>query len=119
MNKLIITMAGLVSIGSIYWFFFGKTSGSAREEARDHWDILVEGGYKPNTITIAHGKPSVVTFTRKDVNSCLEEIVLPDFKIKKFLPLDTPVAITLSPTKPGTYTMHCNMNMFHGKIIVV
>ncbi len=117
MDKLIITLAGLVSIGSIYWFFFGKKEEI--NESSTTWNIAVEGGYKPNTITIAHGKPSVVTFTRKDVNSCLEEIVLPDFKIKKFLPLDTPVAITLSPVKPGTYTMHCGMNMFHGKIIVI
>lgn len=122
MDKLIITIAGLGSIGGIFWFFFGKKSGdsgSTQENTRDFWDILVDGGYKPNTIRIPSGKPSTVTFIRKDPNSCLEEVVIPDFKIKTFLPINEPITISLSPTKPGTFDLHCGMNMFHGKIIVI
>ena len=117
MDKLIITIAGLVSIGGIYWFFFGEKEETS--ETKNSWDVLVEGGYKPNTITISKKKPSTLTFTRTDANSCLEDVIIPDFKIKEFLPLNKPVTITLSPSKPGTYTMHCGMNMFHGKIIVI
>lgn len=117
MDKLIVTLLGVSAIGIIYWFFFGKKEESA--QLKEAWSILVEGGYKPSTITIPQGKPTTLTFTRKDPNSCLEEIVLPDFKIKKFLPLDKAVAVTISPTKPGTYDIHCGMNMYHGKIVVV
>lgn len=117
MDKTIVTIIGIAAIGAIYWFFFGKKEEVA--EAKSSWDIAVVGGYKPATITIPNGKKSTITFTRKDPNSCLEEIVLPDFKIKKFLTLGEPVTISVSPTKPGIYGMHCGMNMFHGKIIVV
>jgi plastocyanin domain-containing protein len=116
MDKLIVTISGLGLIGAIYWFFFGKREETM--EVRNNWDILVSGGYKPATITVPQGKPATLTFTRKDPNSCLEEVVIPDFKIKKFLPLNEPVAITLSPAKPGTFGIHCGMNMYHGKIEV-
>lgn len=117
MDKLIVTITGIATIAGIYWFFFGKKEEAM--EAKTSWDILVEGGYKPATIQIPAGKPSTLTFTRKDSNSCLEEIVLPDFKIKKFLPLNEPVTVQLPPTKPGAFVFHCGMNMFHGRIVVV
>ncbi len=117
MDKTIITTLGLATIGAIYWFFFGT-----KEESRivsDHWDIAVQGGYKPAAIRIPHGKPAAITFTRTDPNTCLEEVVMSDFKIKKFLPINTPVTIPLSPAKKGIYEIHCGMNMFHGKIVAV
>ncbi len=117
MDKLLVTLMGIGAIGAIYWFFFGKKEEAM--EIRNSWDIIVEGGYKPATIAIPNGKKSTITFTRKDPNSCLEEVVLPEFKIKKFLPVGEPVTISLSPTKSGTYGIHCGMNMFHGRIVVV
>ncbi len=117
MDKSIVTVLGVGLVGAIYWFFFGKKEETM--EAQNTWNITVAGGYKPRAITIPHGKPSTVTFTRTDPNSCLEEIVIPDFKIKKFLPMNTAVTISLSPAKPGSYGIHCGMNMFHGKITVV
>lgn len=120
MDKTLVTVTGAVVIGFIYWFFFGKKSGEAGSgSAREEWDVAVSGGYKPATVTIPAGKQSTLTFTRKDANSCLEEVVIEDLKIKKYLPLGEPVAITISPTKPGTIGIHCGMNMFHGKIVVV
>jgi plastocyanin domain-containing protein len=116
MDKTLVTLLGIGLITAIYWFFFGKKEESM--EVKSSWDILVEGGYKPATISIPKGKSSTITFLRKDPNSCLEEIVLPEFKIKEFLPLNKAVTITISPTKPGTFGIHCGMNMFHGKILV-
>lgn len=116
MEKLLVSIFGIGLIGSIYWFFFGKKEETM--EAKNSWDITVEGGYKPAVIKIPNGKPSTITFTRRDPNSCLEEVVLPEFKIKKFLPLNEKVTIILSPTKTGTFGIHCGMNMFHGKIII-
>ena len=117
MDKIVVSALGIGLIAAIYWFFFGKKEEAM--EAKNTWDIAVEGGYKPATVTIPQGKPSTITFTRKDPNSCLEEVVLPEFKIKKFLPMNQKVAVTLSPTKAGAFEIHCGMNMFHGKIIVV
>lgn len=113
MEKLFVTISGIGLIGLIYWFFFGKKEESMI--VSDQWTITVDGGYKPNTIKIHKDKPATLIITRKDANSCLEEIVFPDYKIKTYLPLDKEVTITLpSPHKPSVF--HCGMNMFHGKI---
>ena len=116
MDKIIITGIGALLLGGIYWFFFGK-----KEEisvASDHWDILVDGGYKPNRIRIPKNKTATLNITRKDSNPCLEEIVFPDYKIKKYLPLNKEATIILpAPHKPSSF--HCGMNMFHGRIEVV
>lgn len=81
-------------------------------------EILVDGGYKPDTIQIPKGKPTTIEFFRKDPSSCLEEVVLSDFKIRKFLPLNQKTEITITPNKVGTFPFSCGMNMFHGKVVV-
>jgi len=115
MDKLIVSITGILSIIGIYWFFFGKKKESV--ETSDTWTITVDGGYKPNIIKIPKDEPATITFIRKDANSCLEEIVFPDYKIKKYLPLNKKITITLpSPHKQSSF--HCGMSMFHGKVQV-
>jgi len=115
MDKILVTSVGVLSIGFIYWFFFGK-----KEEVISgrNIKIIVEGGYKPSVIKLQKGKTAKITFLRKDKNSCLEEVVLSDFKIRKYLPMNKPVYIEVTPTKQGEFPFQCGMNMFHGKIIV-
>lgn len=113
MDKLIVSITGLLTIIGIYWFFFGKKEETM--ETSDHWTITVGGGYKPNVIKIPKDKPAILTFMRIDANSCLEEIVFPDYKIKEYLPLHKEVTVTLPPPHESS-GFHCNMNMFHGRI---
>lgn len=80
--------------------------------------IKVNGGYNPSTIVLQKGKKTTLTFVRTDPSSCLEEVVISDFKIKKFLPLHESVTIELKPDKSGTFNFSCGMNMYHGKLIV-
>jgi plastocyanin domain-containing protein len=117
MDKLIITTSGIAAILGIYLFFFGKKEKAV--EASGSITIAVEGGYKPKLVKIPTNQKTTLIFLRKDINSCLEELIIPDYKIKKYLPMHTPVVITLSPKKPGTYNFHCGMNMFHGTIEVM
>jgi len=116
MDKILITIGGTLLIGFVYWFFFGK-----RDEevvASEAVDILVDGGYRPAAIRVKRGKNTTLKITRRDSNSCLEEIIIPDFKIKKYLPLNKEVEIEITPQKSGEFGFHCGMNMYHGKIIV-
>ncbi|MDO8659686.1 MAG: cupredoxin domain-containing protein [Candidatus Parcubacteria bacterium] len=116
LDKIIVTIIGIIAICFTYWFFLKKkekeitVSGSI--------DIIVEGGYSPNVISIPKGKTTKLNFIRKDTNSCLEEIVLGDFKVRKYLPLNQKITIELTPQKSGEFGYSCGMNMFHGKIIV-
>ena len=84
----------------------------------DSIDITVDGGYSPEVISIPAGKTTKLNFTRKDPSSCLEEVVLGDFKVRKYLPLNQTVTIPITPQKEGEFVFSCGMNMFHGKIIV-
>jgi plastocyanin domain-containing protein len=122
MDKLIVTASGIGLIAGIYWFFFGKKSGEAGSGSAREPDgsisIVVSGGYSPRSLHLSLKKKTILVFIRKDPNPCLEELLIPDFKIKKYLPMHTPVTVTLSPSRPGIYDFHCGMNMFHGSIQV-
>ena len=115
-DKIIVTIVGLVGIGFTYWFFLMKKEKEI--VVSDSVDILVEGGYSPNVISIPKGKTTKINFIRKDSNSCLEEVVLGDFHIKKHLPLNQKVTVEITPQTSGEFGYSCGMNMYHGRIIV-
>lgn len=116
-DKILVLILGISSIVFTYWFFFMKKSQTA-ETTGDAVDILVEGGYRPDKISIPFGKTTTLIFERKDPSSCLEEVVLSDFKIRKFLALDDKTEIQITPNKKGEFVFSCGMGMYHGKLIV-
>lgn len=120
MDKVIVTVSGISLIVFIYWFFFRKKDIPAYAETSEQGNIyvVVNGGYKPSVIKIKKGKTITINIKRSDPNSCLEEIILSDFGIKKYLPLNKEVQIEITPQKKGEFPFHCGMNMYHGKIIV-
>ena len=116
-DKILVIIFGVLGIAFTYWFFLMRkekevaaTSGSI--------DITVEGGYQPEVISIPKGKTTKLNFKRLDPSSCLEEVVLGDFKGIRLLPLNQSVTIPITPQKEGEYVYSCGMNMFHGKIVV-
>jgi plastocyanin domain-containing protein len=115
--NIIVTAAGLGLVFLIYWFFFGKRQDS--QEVKNVYDVKVSGGYNPSVLKVKKGQSVVLNLTRTDNNSCLEEFVLWDFKIKKYLPLNEEIKIEFKPDKKGEYAFSCGMNMFHGKVVVV
>ena len=116
MNETIVTVSGVVGIIFVFWFFLLKKE--TKVVASGSIDIIVKGGYVPDVISIPKGKTTKINFTRKDSSSCLEEVVLPDFKVRKYLPLNQKVTIEITPQQVGEFNFTCGMNMFHGKILV-
>lgn len=116
MDKIIVSIFGVLSILFTYWYFFMKKINTVQAEGTI--DIIVEGGYKPEQISIPYGKTTKLIFHRKDSSSCLEEVVIADFKVRKFLPLNEKTEIEINPTKKGEFDFSCGMGMFHGKLIV-
>lgn len=115
-DKIVVMIGGLFGIAFTYWFFLAK-----KEEvvvASGEIGITVDGGYTPDIISIPKGKTTKITFLRKDASDCLEEVVLPAFKIRKTLPFNEEVTIELTPKQSGEFPFSCGMNMYHGKIIV-
>jgi len=115
-DKILVIILSLAGILFTYWFFLQREEKEV--EAGDEIDILVEGGYKPSSIAISANKTTKLNFLRKDPSSCLEEVVLGDFKIRKFLPLNEKVTLEITPKKKGEFGFSCGMGMFHGKLIV-
>jgi plastocyanin domain-containing protein len=115
-DKILVGIFSLAGMAFTYWFFLMKNEEVV--SVTDSVDIIVEGGYTPNTIQIPKGKTTKISFFRKDSSSCLEEMVLGDFKIRKFLPLNKKVTIEINPKNKGEFRFECGMSMFHGKIIV-
>ena len=115
-DKIIVTIVGALGIIFIYWFFLMKKDKVVA--ASGVIDVIVEGGYNPDVISIPRGKTTTINFIRKDPSSCLEEVVLGDFKIRKYLPLNQKFSIELTPKQSGEFGYACGMNMYHGKIIV-
>ncbi|MBI2596095.1 cupredoxin domain-containing protein [Candidatus Daviesbacteria bacterium] len=116
LDKILVTTFGVLGIVFTYWFFLMKKE---REVAvKNEVDITVEGGYTPDVISIPLGKVTKINFFRKDSSSCLEEVVLGEFKIRQQLPLNKKVTVEIKPQKRGEFVFTCGMNMFHGKVIV-
>lgn len=115
-DKIIVTLVGILGIAFTYWFFLMRKEKEV--VISDSVDIEVLGGYSPEVISIPKGKTTKLNFIRKDPTDCLEEVILGDFKIKKYLPLNKKVTIEVTPKEVGEYPFACGMNMYHGKIIV-
>lgn len=116
LDKIIVMISGGIGIAFTYWFFLIKKEKTVN--VKDSVEIVVEGGYSPEVVSISKNKKTKLNFTRRDSNSCLEEIVISDFGIRRYLPLNEKVSIEITPKKTGEFTYSCGMNMFHGKIIV-
>lgn len=118
MDKLLVAIFSISGIVLTYWFFLMKKDEEAVVVKTNEVDITVEGGYSPSVIAIPKNKQTTINFFRKDPSSCLEEVILPDFKIKTYLPLNKTTSVKITPNKSGVFEISCGMNMFHGKIIV-
>ncbi len=116
LDKILVLIFGVLGAIFTYWFFLMKKEKEVRVSGEV--DIAVSGGYSPEVISIPLGKTTRINFKRVDPTDCLSEVVLPDFRIKKELPLNQKVSVEITPEKAGEYLYACGMNMYHGKIIV-
>ena len=123
-DQYIVTTLGLSLIIFIWWFFFDKKnydpSKQVTEMVKDNLkvQIVVDGGYKPAVIFLKKNVKTTLRIIRKDSNNCLSDIILPDFKISEYLPVNKTVEVKFTPKESGEFPFHCGMNMFHGKLVV-
>ncbi len=117
-----VLIGGAAAILWVNWYFFLAGRKAAVAEAGDRGiqraTIAVLGGYDPAVIRVKQGQPVRLTFDRQETSSCSEEIVFPDFGIRKFLPAYQQTAVEFTPDTPGTFEFTCGMSMLRGKLIV-
>lgn len=130
-TEIIVAIAGLGAIAWVNWYFFiagrsvavaaGGPNVVAREAAAagapSEATIVVDGGYSPNAIRVPAGVTTRLVFERRDDSSCSEEVVFPDFGIRKYLPTGQRTTIEVAPKAPGKYGFTCGMGMLRGTLI--
>lgn len=121
--QMLVTLVGVAAILWVNWYFFlagrrvaaaAATAGPGVQEV----PIVVNGGYAPATVALQTGRPVRLLFDRRDQGSCTEEVVLPDFGLRRFLPTGEVTPVEFTPEKPGTFEFTCGMGMVRGKLIV-
>jgi Cu+-exporting ATPase len=115
----VVAVASLLAIAFVNWYFLiapGRRPAELKGGSNEI-RITVKGGYDPATIRVPAGQPVRLVFDRQETNSCSEEIVIPDLKIRRFLPAFEATAIDITLPSPGRYEFACGMNMLHGSII--
>lgn len=114
-----VVLSAIALIAWTNWYFFvaGRAAGRAPAMASDEILITVDGGYSPSAVRVRVGQPVRLVFDRKDDSSCSEEVVIPEFGVRTFLPTGERTTIEITPTAAGRYPFTCGMSMLRGTII--
>lgn len=118
----IAVAAGAGAVAWVNWYFFLARGSSAAAETlaggTQEVVITVQGGYSPAEVHLRKGVPARLVFDRQETSGCSEEIVIPDFGVRQYLPAFEKTAVELRPDTAGTFDFTCGMSMLHGKLIV-
>jgi plastocyanin domain-containing protein len=117
-----VVLAGLAAIAWVNWYFFvadrGTASASLSAGGVQEVTITVRGGYTPAAVRVKRGAPVRLLFDRQETSSCSEEVVIPAFGVRRFLPAHQTTAVEFTPAQAGDYEFTCGMSMLHGKLTV-
>lgn len=107
----------LITLG---WFFFGPRQASQALHTGQEQviNVVVKGGYSPDTIQATRGVPLRIIFDRQESGSCTEKVIISAFRIAADLPAHQKTEVVLIPETAGVYDFACGMNMVHGTLII-
>ncbi len=122
MDVVLVDVAGLALIAGIVWYFFLSRRADAGQARAGHdvqeIDVTVKGGYIPETIVARPGVPLRIRFRREETSPCSEEVVFPDFGIRRHLPAFETTLVDIPAPAAGDYGFACGMDMMHGRLVV-
>lgn len=96
-------------------------SGAARAAVPVDGHLRVEAGedgFSPATVAIAKGQKLTLDFVRTSQNTCATEVVFPELKLEKKLPLAETVPIEIPTGEARTLAFQCGMGMYKSKIVI-
>jgi plastocyanin domain-containing protein len=118
----LVALAGVAGIAWVNWYFFLSYGPAAQAAAGaggvQEVTIAVQGGYSPAQVRVKKGTPVRLVFDRQETSGCSEEVVIPEFGIRRFLPAFQKTAVEITPQKAGTFDFTCGMSMLRGKLTV-
>jgi len=83
--------------------------------------VASEHGFTPASIDVpkgAAGATATLSFVRTTDQTCATEVVFPELDIKKPLPLNQAVDISVPSDAARTLTFQCGMGMYKGALLV-
>jgi plastocyanin domain-containing protein len=80
--------------------------------------IVDDKGFTPSHVEVQKGKPATLVFVRTTDDTCAKEVVFPDLKIEKELPLRTAVNIEVPTSDARTLTFQCGMAMYKSAVVI-
>lgn len=75
-------------------------------------------GFTPSHVTLEKGKPASLVFVRMTDETCAKEVVFPELKVEKDLPLRTAVNIDIPTGDARTLTFQCGMAMYKSAVVI-
>ena len=121
-DRVAAIILGIALLGFLYVFFFGKRRAAVAQPqagGTQEVTIVVAGGYDPDVVVAKKDVPLWLTFDRRESTPCSDEVVLPEFEIRRPLPAFEKTTIQVLPRRIGEFPFSCGMNMLHGTIRVV
>lgn len=97
------------------------TSAGAVVTTRHEQRVVIsvtKNGFEPASVHLKAGQPVRLVVTRTVERTCVTDIVVSEFGIKKPLPLNKAVDVRFTPRKAGTIRYACAMDMVAGSLIV-
>jgi plastocyanin domain-containing protein len=128
-TEWLVVAGGAAAIAWINWYFFlaerstavvavaGRPGSLGGTGEVPELTITVDGGYSPGAVRVKAGTRVRLVFDRRDSGSCSEEVVFPEFGIRKFLPTGQKTAIEITPPAAGKYPFTCGMGMLRGTLV--
>lgn len=122
----LVLLGGITAIAWVNWYFFradrgavtaSVAAGASGGQTVATVTVTVNGGYSPAAIRVAVGRPVRLVFDRQETAGCSEEVVFPDFGVRRFLPAFQQTTVEITPERPGSYTFTCGMGMLRGKLV--
>lgn len=119
--QIMVSLLGLAAIAWINWYFFlagrgGAVDATIEDAGMQRVRVEVKGGYTPALVRVRAGVPVRLEFHRDETNTCTEEVLLPDFGIRQYLPAHRTTSVSFTPGE-GTYEFTCGMGIVRGKIV--
>ena len=117
-----VLFGGIALIVAINWYFFFSEQEGVRATVAAggmvEVPIVVRGGYAPNVVHVPPRSRVRLVFDRQETSSCSEEVVFPEFGIKRFLPAFEKTTVELTTKESGRFEFMCGMSMLRGALVV-
>ncbi len=114
MKRLLIALSLLVA-GAISVAFI---TAAVQAHTRTVKIKVDKNGFSPSSIDAEAEHKLNLVFNRTDANNCGSKVVMPQYKVRKSLPVGKDVIVTITPSAAGQITFTCGTGKYKGSIVV-